>query len=295
MPLRDTLSALREMILDEPSLPPLLDERRAILRTRFPGLTADEADDLAQIPADKLAVYTGTVFRGERNIILRLFPLTTALLGRAWEELYGKKLDALALTKAIHRSHPWRGFRTVDLVQSFANHLLSNQREALVHEPAIEHLLRFETVSLDVARKASKENSVPSAPTETALTSLTVDQLLARTCKVSDNCAFAVFAYDVIMVESYYYRSECKLPPVLEPQSLYAVASRNHRLRVAWTAVSRTLHDGLIQLGAGTETSVEELAAAFLSGAPEGKSEAELFRDFLAELIPLERAGALFL
>ena len=134
MPLKDTLSALRRLILAPHEFSESQAERAAALLKQEPGLTKEEAEELARIPREGLKTYTTSIFTGEGALIEKFMPRSHKLIKENWGRVLTGKFSNKALALAIHENFSWKSFNTYDL--------LTNCHNFIVNTPSLPPELR---------------------------------------------------------------------------------------------------------------------------------------------------------
>lgn len=232
MPLQDVLSTLRQVVLDDISLSENFEVRKRYFCDRFPGLTGEEVEDFAKIPPERFKLYTGTIFRGERSVLVRHLAITFALLDHYWRKTYQKSFDTFALVKDMHQKRPWKNNTTEGLVECFIQYLPENLTPVCQAIPELNDIARLEQSSLKVARFRDGTLDSRNGLTVSRLEQLTVHELLQLQFGIPYYTRLEHFSYDVIsLLEQYSQRRE--LVP-LERQDTWAVAGRDASLRVRW-------------------------------------------------------------
>lgn len=287
MPLAGMLSAMRELLLDRVEAPQELTARCAAFASRFPSLTAEEIEDLARMPSEKLAIYTQTVFAGERSTLRNHFPLSFALIRR---EL-GEQAVGLALVQSLHAARPWKSYLTRGLTHNFVQYLTHDRPDLLSRIPYLADVAQLEVKHLDAARAVDPQEG--ELLLGVSLTSLNVEELMLKRWQLAPSVQLAEFGYDVIRYRKDFFEADRCLPaeePVQIP--VLAVAARNRRCAVRWHPVQPGEFAFLQERLASAERfTSEDLAAAFIEDQ-EG-DERELFSRFFTELSTLLENGVL--
>ena len=118
---------MRVLILDGSALPIEPRQRRARLAEQFPRLSASEVDDLAEVPPDRLAVYTDLVFAGERAALRWAFPISFAVIAALTPTSPTCGGDDWELMRDLHRFRPWRSASSRELAQLFQAYLIEKR------------------------------------------------------------------------------------------------------------------------------------------------------------------------
>ena len=288
MPLAGMLSAMRELLLDQVEAPKDLKGRCAVFASRFPSLTPEEIEDLAKMPGEKLAIYTQTVFAGERSTLRNHFPVTFALLRRA----LGENFDGMKLVRQLHAARPWKSYLTKGLASNFAEYLAHDRPDLVDAVPYLPEVARLEMLQLDAARAPDPEPESFVSPS--ALNTLSVEDLMLKQWLLAPSAQIAEFSFDVISFRTKFYEADRALPdePPVAAETL-AVGARNRRCAVRWKRIERGEFEFFRSAleARSTPFSSEDLAVAYIEDK-EG-DERELFAQFLEELSKLLENGVL--
>ena len=286
MPLAGVLSAMRELLLDQFEAPNDFVGRCAAFATRFPSLSSEEVEDLAKMPSEKLAIYSQTVFAGERSTLRNHFPLCFALIRQA----LGDQFDGLKLVRELHAKRPWRSYLTRGLTHNFAEYLAQDRPDLLADVPYLAEVARLEMRQLDAARAPEPECGELVRPSDIA--SLSVEELMLKRWVLAPSVQLDQFEYDVISYRIEFFERDRALPVEAPKQvPLLAVAGRNRRSVVRWHCVEPG-EFGFIAAALEHPRqpfSSEDLAAAYIEDI-EG-DERELFARFITELSVLIEHG----
>jgi hypothetical protein len=293
MPLADVLSALRELILDEPVIPATVAARLACYEKMFPRLSPVEREDLALIEPRQFRTYTGTIFAGERSVLVRRFPVTFSLLESRWEETFSKSFNRVELIKSVHAFRPWQNNKTTGLAKAFVDYLCTSREDLRALYPHLSDVVRLEYRSMIIARVRDPE--LPAILTEEELSALTVQELMECECSKASNVRCLRFEYDVLEYRKKFFGTERRLPDEITPRIVFCTGSRNRFAAVRWLEVSESVYLFLKDLDTGAYVPVAALAEAVIAGLAEpAEHEEELFRQFFAVYLDLVRAGTIF-
>jgi hypothetical protein len=292
--LAETLSALRQLILDDIELPPEHAARRALYGSLFPKLDGETLDDLARMEPQRLGVYTRSIFSGERGLLTSHFPLTVAVLQRFAEETTGKKLDLYEFVRGLHSRFPWNGNSTDSFAKNFAADTAERFFRGEVPLEARE-CSRFELARLRAARSEDSPLFQFPKPDPEAISRLTVDELLDTKAGVPSGVRFELFEIDAAALYDEFREAEKTLPAgPIERHDTAIVISRSRSFSLFATALSRPVYDFLSRVPADELFALEELAEAF-AGEEAAADENRLFREFFQLVALLESRGAIVL
>lgn len=290
MALQAVLSAFRQLILDGIDLPATVLARESLFRSRFASLSDQEVEDLAKMEPSRLSLYTTSVFSAEGNILKNAFPLTLAALEAAWPAEWGG-YSARALAQRIHRTAPWRGIHSMTFGESLISFIerdCGNIREAV---PWLPEAANLEQAMLEI-RRALNEPVRPQAESEIEkLSSLTVEQLLARNAHIPALLRCVTLEYDLLKARQEVLDGARLQPPALMRQRL--VGARPHDYGVAFLEVSPEV-SALLEQRRGQTVAFRDIAEAFVSGVDEQATsgEQQTFRVFFSLLRGLVSIGA---
>ena len=290
MALQAVLTALRQLILDETSLPNSIEERVKLFKSRFVGLSEDEIQDLAKMPPQRLGVYTHSVFTAEGNILQGAFPLTVAALRSWWPSAWGP-FSTFALARRVHSRAPWRGIHSMSLGRSLLTFIDAECSEAAARFPWLEDGARYEQATLEI-RKAPNESIAPQPMSVLQeISHLTVEALLGTPVYVPSLLHSLSLKYDVIplrrQVADGGLLSEC-----LRREQV-VVGARPNDYGVAWIEVPEPVSETLCRCRGGS-AAIGVLAEAYLSQSA-ADTEQEAFSAFCSMLRDLVSSGSLSL
>lgn len=296
MPLAGVLSALREIILDIPELPGDIAGRKKFYRERFSSLTQDEVDDLAKADPQRFAIYTTSIFQGQRGVLERRFPLSYALVARTWPRVSQDPFSGVELVRDFHAKRPWRSSRISELAKNFVDFLRFDCPSLVKRCDYLPDVAQYEYQSLLVARRALDDPQPFAASCALkSLQQLTVDELLERNFTVSKLTAFESFKFDIISYQVSFAQNDWKLPAdSAKKQNTLAVASRDRQNDVHWTALGKEVFDFFKSIPAGEKRAIGDFAEQYVASCA-GESEEETFRAFMQLFYGLVNHGALLL
>ena len=292
MALADMLSAMRGIILDGLPLPQSENDREVLLRKYFPKLSTEEANDLAQIPLEKLAIYTGTIFRGETGLLQRLFPMSFALLRESATADANGEFSPFYFTKRLHKAYPWKSYQTVGLAQSFIS-FIEAEISRLPNLPnALADISNFEFLTLQIAR--AKEAPPASNIRLADLQQLTVSELLSCACLVPLDTKFAQYSFDTLKARRYFLLHQSLPTSEIDPRHVSLIGARDTENTVRWVEVPPELFSFLQSAQSADSECVEDFAEAALSSC-QAEGDEERFRYFFELLSQLVQSGAIVL
>ena len=293
MALSGVLSALRELILDEPALPESFEARVELFARSFPTLTEDEREDLAKIHPQQLRAYTGTIFAGERSVLRRRFPLTFALLESQWEQHFSEPFNRIALVKKVHSFRPWTDNKTAGLAKAFVEYLSVARSDLQEIYPHLCDVASLEFHSMMIARR--KEPTLPAILSEDTISRMTVSELLSTGCAVPHNMRQEKFDFAVLSYRNAFFANDKTLPQFPEKRMVCAVGARNRFNAVRWLEVPESVYELLDECKPYQSISISELADSFLADQSNPQvEEMEQFREFLTMFLDLVRIGAVY-
>lgn len=291
MALAGVLSAMREIILDAPQLPPTRDERLIHFRSRFPALSEAEREDLSKIDPALFDVYTKSIFRGERNLLRNQFPVTMAVLAARWESVYGSRFDAFDLTVRLHRAYPWKSASTVQFAENFRRFIGETLPEFIARYPMTSELVELEELTIRARRVTCAKPLREVALSD--LTSLTVAEILALQLQPSTATTLYRSSFDVISLVHQFYQLGKSLPEQLPEKSghYYGVCGQDSEGVVIWEKISATQYDCLYALKSDNPHSFDAFAEATLADLPDSLTEEAAFGQVLHEAVRVQRVG----
>jgi hypothetical protein len=288
--LAQTLSTLRELILDGVGLDIPKEERLEFFRKRFPKLEEEELQDFASIDPQKLRIYRNSIFEGEKKLLENLLPRTSKFLSdslRESETPQEKPFSLRSLVMDIHELRPWKSFRTKDFLENFCSFLECEGKEKLPHCPAwLPALARLEQARYEI-RKAPGDGAIPF-PTE-SLQSLSVEQLLKKECSLHSPHRLLELPSDILRL--WKELASENLPQEASSELGFFLVFRTDDLQVQVEALSNPMAIFLREKANGQEFSLGELAETLVRDR-EGSEESR-FLYFLDQTIPLLQLGFL--
>lgn len=281
MALPAVLSAIREIILNEPELPRVEGERRLKIRAIFPQLTAEEADDLARINPDGFTVYTSSIFSGERNLLFRNFPMTIEYLRRNWKVISQGDFDILSLTKAVHRKYPWKSSSPVELCRNFKLFIKSELGEIVTAAPFIPDVAKLELM-LRIVRRSPDNEIMPTESLQAEeLARLTVGEVLSRSFIIPTFVELSTFSYDAVAARSEYLSQGKFTPETVSERVNYQALSRNRDCDLKWCELPRPIFLFLSKSPRAQKIPLSDLAEEFISTSAAAEDEQAAFREFI--------------
>ncbi len=299
MPLAGVLSAVRELLLDDLDLPDgigaeVVAARTNLYRSKFTTLTAEEVEDLAKIPPERLRVYTQTVFAGERNNLKNHFPMTFALLQRA----LGEDFDSFQMMRDLHAARPWKSYRTADLCLNFCQYLVEDRLDIKAQLPELPSVSELERLSLKISRGPNPE-AVSGALIDIAkIAELSVADLMEFSCVKAPCSQFLTVQHDVLSLREYFYEHDRELPdsPTMVSE-LYLAGARSRWGGVRWCSVNFAIYESLAAFERGERFTVSTLAEVFLkekrADEQSESDDSQLFLEFFKEFQTLVQSGVL--
>lgn len=296
MPLHGVLSAMRELILDEPPPTGGVEQRRAAYARRFPTLDPRELDDLAAVPPERLAVYTDVIFAGERSMLEWACPTTLAGAARAARRL-GDARPARSLTfdmvRSLHRARPWRSTSVRELVANLEGYLREGRADLCGAWPALLDVAACERADTEVFYAEDDASAEPTPPE--SLVHLTVGALMQSSLRRPTFSVVFRFGFDVLELVRL-RRQTGDVPEVVEPRRIAAACGRSPTtLLPQWVALGPGAEAALACIAPGGRARVNDLAHAYLDADADSPAEGDeqRFARFFGELLSWLRAGVL--
>lgn len=288
MALAGVLSAFRQLVLDGIELPASREERLALYRERFPGLSAEEAEDLSKMEPERLALYSTSVFSAEGSLIQGAFPLTVAIVRSVWPEGWGE-FSASSLAQRVHRVAPWSGIHSPSLGECFLEFITRECRGMQREAPWLEESAALEQAMLEI-RKAPDEPLRPQpASALDGLSAGTVAELLAQPMLVPRLVRVAALSWRMLAVRAALLESgDLRVP---QRGHCILIGGRPHDFGVTWVEAPEAVAE-IFSARRGAQVLLSELADAFVATAGCG-SEEDDFRRFHDMVRSLVSAGCL--
>lgn len=291
MSLPRVLSALRVLILESSPLPSETNERREQLLHLFPHLSSSEREDLANIPPERLSIYTTSIHLGTRNILRTHCPATWNIMETSWKDAFLKPFCWKDFMQDLHQNHPWKGSETSVLLKNFAALLASEKLTPLrVSLPGLPALARFEECILRVRRHV---DITPFSPNAGIPRDITIATLLQKSLEINPTCTIFSSQFDLVRAMREFHAGERPCATLAQEEAQHILIVRTSHMRVHWSTLSGQVAD-LFASAASTEGtfSVEALADAFLkSRRDQHESEEQqlaVFLKFLSWLLEFE-------
>lgn len=294
MALGDVLSAIRAIILDVDDGPTESAARQAWIAERFPSLSESEAEDLANVPAERFGVYTETIFAGERSMLRWAFPMSMAAIGRMLHERDPSQSAGhhqYDFVRAMHRFAPWRSHSVRDLARGFRRFVLEAKPELIDIWPGLSDLIAFEQSDVEVFYAADEpiEGLRPDA-----WAALSVEALLMLPIVVPAYVVMLAVRFDVLAVhDEWDHRETLPAEWPADSASFVACGRDPETLRCRWVGLDAGAFQGLSALPRGESLTVNDLAGAWLAQQPTGAhaDEAAAFGAFCTVLADWARSG----
>lgn len=285
---------MRALILDVDDGPTEPSARRAWIGDRFPALSASEADDLAGVPAERLGVYTETIFAGERSMLRWAFPMSMAAIGRMLHQRDGSQPvghHQYDFVREMHRFGPWQSHSIRDLARCFRKFVVEGRTDLLAEWPGLADLVSFEQAEVNVFY-AADEPDVGLRPD--AWAELSVEALLMLPIVVPEYVAMVESRFDVLALRDAWNESET-LPDAwpADLRSYCACGREPESLRCRWVGLDAAAFQALCSLPRGDAMTVNDLAGAWLAVQAEDAfaDESAAFAAFCEMLAAWARSG----
>lgn len=298
MPLQEVLSTIRQVVLDDLPLSENFEERKRYFYDRFPGLTVEEIEDFAKIPPERFKLYTGTIFRGERSVLVKHLAITFALLDNFWRKNHQRAFDTFSFVKDMHQKRPWKNTTTEGLVECLMYYLSEDLSHICQAIPELIDVARLEESSLKVARFRDGMLDSRTGLKISDLETLTVHKLLQLQFGIPQYTKLEHFSYNVVFLREQFYQGRNLVE--LQRQDIWAVAGRDASLRVRWVVlpeeiaryVSANTRDQLLEVSQFADWFVENSAGQENDARID---ETELAVNFISLLLRLADAGVVVL
>ncbi|MEZ4753007.1 MAG: hypothetical protein R3A13_01690 [Bdellovibrionota bacterium] len=294
MALAGVLSAIKELVLDAPTLPDSLTDRQALYADRFSSLSKEEIEDLAKIDPEKLGIYTMTIFKGEKSGLNNHFKMTLGLLKRNWSKLNSTPYNEFELVKQLHKVRPWKSNKFRDLAENFKIFLLEDQPKYKENIPELSDVLSYETTVMDTRRFKNAGLEAKDSLQVKALSEMKVPDLLKLHYQVPSYNHFLQFSYDIISA-GIYQKKEKTLIQTFNQGNQFAICSRNIELITRWTELPEVFWNTLKSNERSKNYELSELADLADEIMPDAKNEEELFANFFAYIAKLVERGAVII
>ncbi|MCB9858196.1 MAG: hypothetical protein H6818_21125 [Phycisphaerales bacterium] len=296
MALNDILSAMRVLILDADDGPVEAGARREWIGRKFPGLTSDEADDLANVPAERFGVYTETIFAGERSMLRWAFPMSMAVIGRMLHERDPSQSAGhheYDFVRAMHRHGPWRSHSVRDLARCFQSYVVDGRQDLVEAWPGLADLAAFELAEVGVFY-ATDEPVVGLRLQDWA--SISVEALLMMPIVVPAYVVMMSCRFDVLAFREA-WQDDGMLPASwpADARTFVACGREPESLRCRWAGMDAASFTALSAMPRGDVMAINDLAQAWLGAQSEGAfaDESAAFGAFCERLAEWARCGVL--
>ena len=268
MALADFLSAIRALILDDGVIGATAADRRAALAARFPRLSDDQLDDLADISPARLQVYTDLIFAGERSTLEWVYPVSLAVIGQLRADAGDGRPPRLAnfeLVRALHRFRPWKSSSQRQLAADFEDFIRAERTEWTEAWPGIGELIDLERTELDIFYAEDVPHKRFTAQVCEMLTAFSVEALLARSILVPPYAAIRSYEYDVPEFAQRFRKSSALRTPLPGSSPSLAACGRNETsLMPDWVRLDEPAHRALDRLPRSTPIEINGFATAYL-------------------------------
>ena len=294
MALAGVLSALRTFILDENNFPSTVSERIESYRSRFPGLSSDEVEDLAAIPPEKIKIYTTSIFSSQRKVLRNKFPMTFGYIERYYQNDLKQPFRATIFMRDQHKHRPWRSNYTVELVDNFCAYLSEDRQDLKLAIPWLEDVVAFEKSASRIHRASDDTYTIRQSLTASGLTNLTVGDFLSLDFFIPHFNHFARFKFDIPRVFHNFVRENRTIPKEMPLQrETFAAAGRNRYLNARWTRLSESEFDYLSKIPKSERIPISDFADAFVTWSDDDETVG--FQKFFGLVARLNEIGGIIL
>lgn len=295
MALAGVLSAIKDLVLNAPSLPNSKEEREILYKEKFIKLSEEEIEDLAKIEPKQLKIYTMTIFNGEKSGLNNHFKMTLALLKRNWEKLEDFPYNEFELVKQIYKVRPWKSNKFRDLAEIFKDYLLINKVEYSEQIPELFDVLNFEITIMDTRRHLNDGGlEAYDSIKLSELHKMTVMEVMSLKYQVPKYNHFLHFSFDILKTHSNFRKTK-ELIKEIPRANQFAICSRNIKMLTRWTNVSELLWKHLKSLERNQSKELAELADIADELFPDAENEEILFAEFIEQIAVLVKHGAMIL
>jgi hypothetical protein len=297
MALSDVLSAIRELVLDEPIPDGDAGGRAKALGDRFPRLDSGEIRDLAAIDPARLSIYTDLIYAGQRSTLQWIFPVTFAVIhrfrGRPCSDA-DQNLADFELTRDLQHRVPWRSSSTRQLAQNFQEYLAEFRPDLVAAWSGLNDLVDDERTDLEVFYAPDVPHSPTSSNDFQRILNVDVSALLELRLLRPEYVALRSYSHNPYALISA-YRSEGVLADPLPGVDPVRLACGRHidTLLPAWAVLSPAGEAMVRSAPPNATLAVNDLANAYLEALGSGMemTEEERFVAFFGELQKCLLAG----
>ncbi len=288
------LSAVRELVLDQP--PPIgsKDQRNIALAKRFPELSSSEIADLAAIDPERVKVYTRLVFAGELSMLEWMFPMTLAAIQSCADQLSHdeKPCQPYDIVVDLHRKQPWHSSSSRELAANFQTYVREYRSDLAEVWAGFSDLIDFERCDVEVFYALD----AASQPIEfEKLAALSVEQLMAMCVLKPSYIALREYQYDIVALSAHWREHE-QWPIAFPPEApcLVACGRSPESLMPSWVTLCEAEHATFSNIKSNETIDVNDIAQSYLSQVDtQGLPEQQLFQQFFDSLLRWFKAGLL--
>lgn len=295
MPLPGVLSAIRELIIHDVELPRDRDARRVELAQRFDDLSDAELDDLADLPPERIHVYTNLVFAGERQMLRWLFATSLPIIAQIIRGQRAESGDAeppddseilFDLVKEMNAKKRWGSASIRELGKVFADFVREDRPDLVAAWAGLPELIELERIEAAVyyALDADADALDPSA-----LAAGSVDELLAAPVLLPDYVEPRKCKVDVLAAHEHRQETGETIDPLPTGGPSFVACGRDpDSLMPVWVELSQAEFDALNVLKKSkrgdtpARVRIDDLASAYLSAREPnpGDTEESVFLEF---------------
>jgi hypothetical protein len=278
-------------------LPNSVNERLLCFSEVFPCLSVPEREDLARIEPWQFGLYRKTIFRGEANLLQRVFPLSFSILKKVWPDVYGESFSPVRFALKMHQSNPWRTATTLGLAKSFLDCVVQELEEVKHVAPELCDAARMELLTLESQREERSDESLKhSGLLESELPKLRFDELLRYRLVKSFSFRHAVFEFDVVGLREQFMAASRELPDHAATAGLFfACCARKKNHTVSWMLIPEGVYKIVSDLKTGEGVSLSLLAVLFAADCGNQEDERHVALEFLRVVFLLLNGGHIHL
>jgi hypothetical protein len=294
MALAEFLKAFKDIIVANQNLPESQTERFDLFRSRYPALSELEVEDLAKIPPNRFGIYTGTICRGEANILANRFPVTFAGLRSFYLACKTQPFNSFLLLVELNQQYTWKSYQTNELADNFVAYV-----QKLVSAECAEHqcfqwipeMADFEGRLVKI--KKSKNILDQVFFNWQQLTNLSVQECLKLQIRTSVDAIQIRANYDLPSIQKSFRSNDKCLPTLISKNPSFVWIGRNQRLFSRAKRVEAAENEFLSSTLCKPR-NLEEYCSVLLESQPELATQPELlFSNSLERVRELVMSGIL--
>ncbi len=294
MALAEFLKAFKDVLIKNQVLPESQAARFELFRSRYVLLSDLEIEDLAKIPPAKFSIYTGTICRGEANILANRFPVTFAGLGSFYLACYRQQFNSYLMLVDLNQQLPWKSYKTNELADNFVSYVRKLVSiESSEHESFqwIPEMAEFEGYLVKI-RKSQKPLTEGQFSWQ-QLASMSVQECLRLQIRTRAEAIQLQSNYDLVTIQKSFRSNDRCLPSSISGDLSWIWIGRSQRLFSRAQRVS-SAEDKFLSNALGKPRDLEEYCSVMLESQVELANQPELlFSNSLARVKELALSGIL--